>query len=319
MADTLAILRSLNADHYTSGAALAERFACSRASISGALAQSETYGIRLERKHGVGYKLIHPIEWLDEARIASQLAADTQLCIRCCSETESTNRQLLVQAQHGQALAAEWQTGGRGRRGRRWQGQAGASLLFSLAWQFDGGPDRLAGLPLAVGLTVAETLAQAGVARIALKWPNDLLLPASEDWGKAGGILIEMQGDALGPSLLVIGIGLNLAPPGQDTGQVAAGLQEHGLRCGRNELLGQLLANLETMLRTFSRQGFTSALQAGWERRHAWQNQPVTAYLPDGSTQHGIACGISSDGSLRLRTTEGEILLGSGDISLRRG
>lgn len=318
MTDTLSILRALSADQYTSGAMLAERFSCSRASISSALSQSEHYGIQLERKHGVGYRLIHPIEWLDAGLATSQLAANTELQIQCCSEIESTNRQLLSLARHGQALAAEWQTAGRGRRGRRWEGEPGGSLLFSLSWQFDGGPSRLAGLPLAVGLSVAETLAAQGVSDIALKWPNDLLLPADGAWAKTGGILIEMQGDALGPSLVVIGIGLNLAPPMHEIGQPAAGLQAHGLACGRNALLGLLLAGLEKMLHEFASSGFTPAQQIAWERYHAWQQKPVTAYLPDGSVLNGIACGISADGCLRLQGDAGETLLGSGDISLRR-
>ena len=39
-----------------------------------------------------------------------------------------------------------------------------------------------------------------------LKWPNDLLHAGR----KLGGILIELQGDAAGPSAAVIGIGINL-------------------------------------------------------------------------------------------------------------
>ncbi|WP_028455313.1 biotin--[acetyl-CoA-carboxylase] ligase [Chitinilyticum litopenaei] len=318
MADTLTLLRALQHDRYHSGSALAEQFQCSRASISGALAEAESYGIELERKHGVGYRLIHPIVWLDEAAIAARLPAQSVLQLQLCSSTASTNRSLLQNGSHGQVLATEWQSAGRGRRGRSWQAPAGGALLFSLAWQFDGGASRLAGLPLAVGACVAETLSRHGVTDIALKWPNDLLLPAQPGgWAKAGGILIEMQGDALGPSLLVIGVGLNLAAP-VGTDNAASGLSAHGLDCDRNTLLGDVLAALETLLRTFAAEGFSPALRQHWEARHAWQNEPVTAILPDGSRLPGLARGLAADGSLLLDTAQGMQTLASGDISLRR-
>ena len=39
----------------------------------------------------------------------------------------------------GVALAAEWQSAGRGRRGRAWTAIAGGSLTFSLGWKFEQG------------------------------------------------------------------------------------------------------------------------------------------------------------------------------------
>ncbi|MBE9608619.1 biotin--[acetyl-CoA-carboxylase] ligase [Chitinilyticum piscinae] len=318
MADTLSILQALSTEHFTSGAALAERFQCSRATISGALALSETYGIALERKHGVGYRLIPKVDWLDQRQLQAQLATNSQLQIRCTGITDSTNRQLLQNPGHGLALAAEWQTAGRGRRGRNWQGQIGSSLLFSLCWQFDGGPSQLAGLPLVVGLSVAQTLARLGVQDIALKWPNDLLLPMGHGWGKVGGILIEMQGDALGPSLVVIGIGLNVLAPPADVDQQASSLSGAGLGCTRNALLANLLQGLEQQLLQFAQDGFTDALIRQWESRHAWQGCEVEALLANGSRQRGKAVGLSADGNLRLATGAEEILLGSGDVSLRQ-
>ena len=106
-------------------------------------------------------------------------------------------------------LAAEWQTAGRGRRGRKWTAVAGGSLTFSLGWRFDQGAGYLAGLSLAVGVAVIRALEAEGLPGVELKWPNDLI----HRHLKVGGILVELNGDALGPSTVVVGVGLNVRMP----------------------------------------------------------------------------------------------------------
>ncbi|UXY15318.1 biotin--[acetyl-CoA-carboxylase] ligase [Chitiniphilus purpureus] len=317
MSHTLACLRFLSADAFTSGAAIAAELALSRASVSAALAEAEQYGVTLERRHGVGYRLAQPIAWLDAQQVRTGFNPGSRLQLDIATRIDSTNRRLLAEPAHGRVLAAEWQDEGRGRLGRRWQARLGGSLLFSLCWQFPGGAATLAGLPLAVGVAVSETLREAGVAGIGLKWPNDLLLATPRGDAKAGGILIEIAGDAIGPVCAVIGIGLNLAAPQQVTDQHAAGLAAHGLAWPRNRLLGRLLGDLETALTTFSADGF-AAFRARWEACHAWQGAPVRLLAPDGSARDGIAAGVTDSGALRLQTAQGESIIHSGDLSLRR-
>lgn len=321
MYDTLSLLRELNAHEFTSGAQIAQRLAISRASVSLGLAKAEDYGISLERRHGVGYRLASPIEWLDAEKISTYLPASTVAKVSVSNTLASTNRQLLLDPQHGKLLVAEWQDGGRGRLGRTWHGVLGGSLLFSFAWRFEHGSAQLAGLPLAVGVAVATVLQQSGVAQIGLKWPNDLLLQdVAGDWAKVGGILIEMQGDALGPSHVVIGIGLNIALPSDwqaQLGQAAASLNSGGLNCGRNELLARLIHQLEATLTQFAENGF-APLCPRWEALHAWSNAALNVIAANGNIQTGRFAGLAPDGSLRLDTPSGEILVHSGDISLRR-
>src|SRR5882672_5073771 len=126
--------------------------------------------------------------------------------LRSVERCASTNSVLL--AEKGLArpvlLLADEQTAGRGRRGRRWHSAPGAGLTFSLAVALRRPLRELAALPLVAGVAVARALHSLGVARAALKWPNDLVV----DGAKLGGILVEtrMQG---GASLAVIGIGIN--------------------------------------------------------------------------------------------------------------
>ncbi len=94
---------------------------------------------------------------------------------------------------------------------------------------------------------------------MALKWPNDLLLGNA----KAGGILIELTGDALGPAYAVIGIGLNILAPAVDVAQVATGLRDHGLRLTRNDVLARLLERLEQGWKSFRAMASTASAPVG--------------------------------------------------------
>src|SRR5690606_15933943 len=122
------------------------------------------------------------------------------------------NRYLLERPAPGGTLAAciaEYQTGGRGRRGRSWRMPLGAGLCLSLGWQFERIPPELAALTLAVGVVVRRVLAETAAIELRLKWPNDLVW----DERKLGGILLEMSAEAHGGCHVVIGVGLNVDVP----------------------------------------------------------------------------------------------------------
>src|SRR4051794_1987982 len=101
-----------------------------------------------------------------------------QVTLECVAETGSTNADLLARTPRLSGpvlLLAGHQTAGRGRSGRTWQSAADASLTFSLAWKFQCALPQLVGLPLAVGVAIADALRGSGV-QAQLKWPNDVLL-----------------------------------------------------------------------------------------------------------------------------------------------
>ena len=76
-------------------------------------------------------------------------------------------------------------------------------------------------------MSVREALAPFSAAELRIKWPNDLLAatPAG-DWAKLGGILVEnhWQGGRLAG--VIIGVGVNLAPPPAGVDFRAVGLEE---------------------------------------------------------------------------------------------
>ncbi len=324
---TFALLRLLVDGKFHSGEVLAQALGVSRASVNNALQNIERYGLVLYSVRGRGYCLQNAPQWLDKSRVSGLLAQDADdFLLEMMDSTPSTNILLLQRASSGaisgSVIAAELQTMGRGRQGRLWHSGLGNALTFSLLWRFDCGLSGLAGLSLAAGLGLMRALKSLGINGASLKWPNDVLGPN----GKIAGILVEAQGDMLGPSAVVIGIGINLSLPQQISAQVNQPTgdlsQLVSVLPDRNLLLAEMLRELARVLRQFSTGGF-ALMREEWESYHCYQHQPVQLLLPDGNRVSGIVRGVNQDGALLVETNstvngKPEIrVFHAGEISLR--
>ncbi len=319
---TWQLLAILADGQFHSGEVLASGLGISRASVFNALVDTMNYGVTVQRVRGRGYRLARPWQPLRRDEIVSRLAGDGGwFDIEIVPEADSSNTLLLQRAALGAAsgsvVAVELQRAGRGRMGRVWHSGLGNALTFSLLWRFDCGLNGLSGLSLAVGLAVVRALNCAGVRNVGLKWPNDILCAQ----GKLGGVLIEAQGDMLGPSAVVIGIGLNCHLPdalAQAIDQPACALDA---LCSpppsRNQLLAMLLQELVAVLRQFSENGF-GALRDEWERCHVHQDKKVSLRLADGREVDGIARGVDESGALCLENALGLRRFNSGEVGVRQ-
>lgn len=107
-------------------------------------------------------------------------------------------------APSGALVTADFQTQGRGQRGRQWSAGFGQSALMSFVYRLPAQADA-AQIGLVVALAVAEAVADVTGLEPRIKWPNDVLL----DGKKAAGILIEAAPSAFG-GLAILGIGINV-------------------------------------------------------------------------------------------------------------
>ncbi len=236
-------------------------------------------------------------------------------------------------------LVAEHQTGGRGRFGKSWQSAPGASLTFSLSLPL--ACSDWSGLSLAIGVALAQALdaptsANGAGARIGIKWPNDLWLldaplgssqPDEKPVGrKLGGILVEAV-QVGSHRLAVIGIGLNVLPLGGTVGPDGPGraaaepvssgvawLQEIDARASPPHALAQVARPLVQALRRFEREGF-AGFASGYAARDLLCGRRVQTTLA--ANPEGIACGVTAQGALRLRTPAGIASICSGEVSVR--
>ncbi len=235
--------------------------------------------------------------------------------VQWLDQVDSTNRHLDRQIKAGQVplpciAVADEQSAGVGRGSNRWFSPQGC-LMFSMAIEHTmldpaNTPQRLAMLPLRVGLALAQSLEPLVRSQPKVKWPNDVLV---ED-RKISGILIESQtvGSQKDGSIgyAIIGIGINCTV---EFDQAPEDVRRHAVS------LHQVLANrdqeqasCESVLLGFLRSWFdlqeVCASEPDWIERNwpAWDwlaDREIQVQQPS-RTWHGRADGIGSDGSLRL-------------------
>ncbi|WP_428311319.1 biotin--[acetyl-CoA-carboxylase] ligase [Hydrocarboniphaga sp.] len=312
MSETL--LDTLADGQWHSGEALALTAGITRAGLAKRVDKLRELGLDVEARQGLGYRLSQPLERLNAARLQQQAASGLRVAV--VDSTDSTNRQLLdaPAAQDPQALFAEYQTAGRGRRGRAWRSPYGANIYLSFAWSFAAWPPQLTALPLSVGVACAQALHDVGCTRVQLKWPNDLWV----DKRKLGGILIEHRGEAGGACRVVVGIGLNVAMSGtQADGIDQAWIslnQAIGANVSRNTLAVALLDRLHGVLSRFEYEGF-APFAAQWSALDLTRDQPVQ--ISGTPALDGIARGVDEIGALIVESNGERRAVHSGDVSLR--
>jgi BirA family biotin operon repressor/biotin-[acetyl-CoA-carboxylase] ligase len=223
----------------------------------------------------------------------------------------------------GLVALAEEQTAGRGRMSRAWAAPPGSSLLLSLLLRPTWLPptDGFA-LTMLASVALCEAIEQVEPLPVALKWPNDLMLPGAPDGGlrKAAGILSEVEIGDRRIAWVVIGMGVNVnwAPEGiidgRDLVQVATSLgAAAGHTIDRLALLRALLMRVDTRYLAL-RQGRREQLFLAWRERLVTLGQPVHIRLPQGELR-GVAEDVERSGGLRLRCEDGTIrVVLAGDV-----
>ncbi|MFW5432228.1 MAG: biotin--[acetyl-CoA-carboxylase] ligase [Methylophilaceae bacterium] len=318
---TFPILHLLADGKFHSGQALAQQFNVTRVTIWNAIQHTQSLGVEVFSVRGRGYKLPNAIELLDKDAVLQAIGPQSQwFHLEVLDEVASTNTHLMKAAAKGaphvSCTVAHIQTNGRGRRGRTWVSQLGASLTFSLLWRFDCGATALSGLSLAIGVGLMRALDELGVSNAQLKWPNDVLV----DNKKLAGILIDLQGDMDGPSAAVIGVGINVNLPEKvlkNIDQPAIDMMQVGNgNISQSHLLGTVLKHFVGVLKNFEAHGFLG-VRDEWLSQHAYQNQSVRMLLPDGRDTEGTVTGIADDGILLVETAFGLQRFSAGEISLR--
>ncbi|KAA6186976.1 bifunctional biotin--[acetyl-CoA-carboxylase] ligase/biotin operon repressor BirA [Thiohalocapsa marina] len=320
----LQVVRLLADGERWSGEAIAGQLGISRAAVWKAVRKAaETLELEIESVRGHGYRLATPLELLDAEAIRAALTPAGRLRVAAVTvfqDIDSTNTWLAGRARAGDPggsiCLAERQHAGRGRRGRCWVSPFGGNIALSLLWRFAQAPAELGGLSLAAGVAVAKALEQVGATEVGLKWPNDL------HWRrrKLAGLLLEVAGEAQGPSWAVIGVGVNLQlAPAQaqaiDQPWVDLATVLDGQAVGRNRVVATLIDALLEMLAMYAAQGLAPFVE-DWRARDAYQGEPVLLVMGERQLQ-GRHAGIDPDGALRL-DLGGEIRrFQAGEVSLR--
>jgi len=305
-----------------SGSALAGELGITRAGVWKQIEHLRELGLFVHAAAGRGYRLDAPIELLDAPRIEAAIAPEQRARVGAIDvhwQIDSTSSALLRAAAAGapdlSICLAEAQSAGRGRRGRDWISPLGGNIYFSLLRRFGAGMGALSGMSLAAGIALMQALADCGVVRAGLKWPNDVLA----DDRKLAGILVELGGEFLGPCHAVIGIGVNLRLPRKfKSGQPSIDLAS---LCGaampsRNALIARLLTRLITALDRFERAGF-APFRDEFARYDVLAGKIIRVQTAQGMRE-GVAEGVDDRGALRVRHGGIATVYDSAEVTVRK-
>lgn len=220
--------------------------------------------------------------------------------VRWMSTVESTQDALHALAEQGApegtAVAALEQTAGRGSRRRDWSSRPGGLWLSVLLRPAHDSGMQVLGLR--VGLAIVRTLDGLGARGLMLKWPNDIMA----DDRKAGGILCEARWNGDQPAWVAVGVGLNVRNylPEELQG-ISTRLADHGVTTDL-EALAQRVA--DALLQVGTASGPLSGGELAELAERDWLRGRMLA-----APEEGRADGVHADGALRVRRTDGSMVL----------
>ncbi|MCB2179988.1 biotin--[acetyl-CoA-carboxylase] ligase [bacterium] len=210
-------------------------------------------------------------------------------------------------------IAADEQTKGRGRSGRRWHTNPDSALAFSIILKPQIDQAYFSRYTALGAIGVCQAISQISDTPALIKWPNDVLISNR----KVAGILTEMIWKGDHPEAVIIGIGVNITHESLPSekhlnfpaGFLAASTPEPPDRY-------QVLYAILSAIKTWRQQITSDAFIKKWERLLAFRNREIEVLLsvpgiednrqpPDKIS--GQLIGIDPNGLLLVKISGGEI------------
>lgn len=240
-------------------------------------------------------------------------------------ETDSTNKDAFTLAndgaEHGTAIIAATQSGGRGRLGKNWQSVPGKGLYCSIIVRPKLEVLQFPQLTFVAGLAVADAVSEIADVEVGLKWPNDIFLGQY----KCGGILTESSDltSQKADRFAIVGIGINVNSKETDflpeLCESATSLHiETGNIFDINQLFQAIHSHLLKKITWFEEEGFSPVINK-WRVHDFLLGKELDWVSVSGEKIRGVSLGPDDEGRLHVRDGAGkvhEIL--SGDISLAK-
>lgn len=316
------VLRMLKeTDGYVSGQELCEQFHVSRTAVWKVIKQLEKEGYEIEAVRNKGYRLKMAGDILSRTELLSSINTEwAGREILYFDETDSTNTEIKKAAEkdapHGTLAVADYQTMGKGRRGRSWTSPHGVGIWMSILLRPKLHPSCASMLTLVAALAVAEGIEEVCGLESKIKWPNDIVVNGK----KVCGILTEMSTELECINYVVVGIGINANAekfPEEIRETATSLLLETGNRVARSWLIGAVMKALEKYYGLFLEKQNLSGLLDAYNSKLANKDNVVRVLAP-GREYTGTAEGINEEGELLVRMGDGELrTVISGEVSVR--
>ena len=246
---------------------------------------------------------------LDPAAVAAGFRLSTH------DTLPSTNIEALTLARRGENgplwVTARQQTAGRGRRGNAWISTPG-NLYATLLLCDPAAPENAPELSFVVALAVCDAIFERAFtlpAKLALKWPNDILFGNA----KLAGILIESETIATRLAVAV-GIGVNCMHHPVETDYPATDLATAGVAVSADDLLFALSGTMVRRLAQWSSGDDFQSIRADWLDRAMGIGGEMRVRLPNREFV-GRAEALDERGRLLLRLEDGTLqIITAGDV-----
>ncbi|MFC3854202.1 biotin--[acetyl-CoA-carboxylase] ligase [Salinispirillum marinum] len=302
------ILKRLQREEFVSGSALAVDLGVSRTVINRRLQELSSMGLRTDAISGRGYRLDERVKLLDVSALTIPQGFQFQRHLITASTNDDVLA-LLRLASHPVIVTTEFQSGGRGRRGRAWQNAFGQDLAVSFGFPIEG-VEGIKPYSVIAGFALAKALKGWGLENVGVKWPNDLYV----NDGKIAGVLTELHTLPSGVMYVVMGVGMNINRKDfSAVDQAATSLaREMGHEVSRTDVLGLIVSVLGDLIKS----QFAQYDAQEWKPFDVLYERQIDV-LQGENIRSGIAQGVAHDGSLWFVCNGERTALNGGEISVR--
>lgn len=307
--------------NFISGESIADKLKVSRTAVWKHISKLRKSGYEIQSSEKLGYKLNETPDLLLPEIIQHGLqtriigAGDRFIHKNSVDSTNRLAKKLAGEgAADGTVIAAEEQTGGKGRLERNFFSPKEKGIWFSLILRPNCLPKDAPKFTLLAAVAVARAMERFNL-RAEIKWPNDILF----DGRKLVGILTEMSAEMSRVNFIVVGIGINVnverAEFPENIRDVAASLSEmNGGKLPRAEVFRAVLEEFDKL---YAQKNFNDVFKS-WREFNVTLGRNVNVISAEsGETFTGVAVDIDSDGALIVDTAGGRRTVYAGDVSIR--
>jgi birA, biotin-[acetyl-CoA-carboxylase] ligase region len=316
------ILRILSdANEHVSGQDLCEELGVSRTAIWKNINKLKAEGYQIEAVQNKGYQIVTSPDVVSVSAIASKIAGIKMGAkVHYIEEISSTNTWAKQLAEAGEPsgtlVVTDFQSQGKGRRGRVWLAPKSQDIFMSLLLRPDIQPGQASMLTLVMALSVVQGIKQELAIASKIKWPNDIVIEGK----KVCGILTEMSAQVDYIDYVVIGVGINCNTE-DFTDAAVKGATSLALvakrKVKRASIIAAIMKAFESNYDNFIKAGDLTNLMTEYNQLLVNKDCEVRV-IGAGVPLEGVARSINERGELLVENKEGEIQpIFAGEVSIR--
>ena len=307
---------------YLSGQDLSDVLKISRVAVWKHIRKIRELEYDVESRQKLGYRLKSDTCLLLPWEITDGL--DTKIIgshIHYFTEIDSTQDHAIMMATgtaaDGTVIVAQRQSGGKGRKGRKWVSPKGG-IWCSIILRPKFSVPAVTLFPMAAALALSKAIQETLGLKTELKWPNDLMLEGK----KVAGMLVDASLESNKIKSLILGTGINFDV---DSRHLEKQLKNTPNFYGAATLVkkGSRQANPKILVQAFFRELEETYCQLNdmrvrdiiseWTKESSTIGKKVSIDTAEGSIK-GKAIRIDDDGALVVSTDNGHVRVVAGDV-----